>query len=182
MHGGGVLTCRRTFGRFGWLLMGSRGFPKTTHLHVATGAPDKRQRGDFSPKPAAAFLPTEPDWHALLRNKRQEQDAHAEWELTVSELFRTGVLTRTDASTAVDYCICHARVLDCERRLSNKYTVRGANGTVKNPVSQLLTIWGARLQKHRDSLGLSPMARLRLGLAKETPPDDDSDLDDAPPV
>lgn len=146
------------------------------------GAGDKRSRNDFIPRAQPAYLPDEPDWHELLRNKRQEALAHSEWELTVTELFRQGVLARTDASVAIDYCLCHARVLDCERRISNKYTIRGANGTVKNPVAQLLSQWRAQLQKHRDSLGLSPMARLRLGKEEEVPPDDDSDLNEAPPV
>lgn len=134
------------------------------------------------PQTQPAYLPEEPDWHELLRNRRQEALAHAEWELTIMELFRQGVLTRLDASTAIDYCLCHARVFDCERRLSNRYTVRGANGTVKNPVAQLLSQWRTSLQKHRDSLGLSPMARLRLGLEEEKPPDGDDDLNEPPPV
>jgi P27 family predicted phage terminase small subunit len=165
--------------------VGSRGPAKKGHLHAVKGAADKRERDNFTPEAPPAYDPAEPDWKRLVggRDKRLIEDAHDEWELTVKELERRGMLTRTDATSVVDYCICHARVLQCERRLSNKgFVVQGANGPVKNPVAQLLNQWRGSLQKHRDSLGLSPMARLRLGREEEVPPDDDSDLNEPPPV
>lgn len=165
-------------------VMGSRGPVRKPALKSIKGGRDARHEPEFTPEDRAPYMPPEPDWHALFgsRGGRQAEDAHAEWELTVTELFRIGELTRTDASTAADYCLCHARVMDCERRLSNKYTIRGANGTVKNPVAQLLGTWRGQLQKHRDSLGLSPMARKRMGREEPEVPDDDSDLDQEPEV
>jgi P27 family predicted phage terminase small subunit len=129
-------------------------------------------------------LPEEPEWKRVFgRDRRAAEDAHAEWERTVLDLHRRGIITRSDATTVGDYCICHARVLQCERRLSNKgFTLPGPNGPVKNPVAMLLNQWRQGLQRHRSELGLSPMARLRLGFEEEEPPDDDSDLNEKPPV
>lgn len=165
--------------------MGSRGVARTAHLHSVKGAADKRQRDTFIPEAPPEYHPDEPDWAAKIgrRDKQLLTDAHDEWELTVRELERRGMLTRTDATTVVDYCLCHARVLQCERRLSSKgFIVHGANGPVKNPVAQLLSQWRQALQRHRADLGLSPMARMRLGREEERPPDDDSDLNEAPEV
>jgi P27 family predicted phage terminase small subunit len=166
------------------ILVGSRGPIAGQKLHAAKGAADKRQRRDFMPEQPPAYRPSEPDWKPIFgRDKHAAADAHAEWEWTVLELDHRGMLTKTDAATVVDYCLCHARVLQCERRLSSRgFVVPGANGPVKNPVAQLLTQWRTQLQKHRDSLGLSPMARRRLGREEEPPPDDDSDLDETPEV
>ena len=165
--------------------MGSGGFPKKANLKVMKGAGDTHARDVYVPEKLVPYRPAEPDWKRLIggRDKRLFEDAHDEWELTVRELDERGVLTKTDATTVVDYCICHARVLQCERRLSNKgFVVPGANGPVKNPVAMLLNQWRQSLQRHRTDLGLSPMARLRLGREEETPPDDDSDLNEEPEV
>jgi P27 family predicted phage terminase small subunit len=165
--------------------MGSRGPLKKTKLTVVKGAPDKRARDAFHPECPPAYRPQEPDWHRILgpQSKRLVADAHAEWELTVTELERRGMIARTDASTVVDYCLCHARVLQCERRLSREgFVIAGDRGPVKNPVAQLLGQWRSSLQKHRDSLGLSPLAMRRLDREEEAPPDDESDLDEAPEV
>ena len=163
--------------------MGSRGPVKTINLHAINGGADKRP--NHVPEQPPAYNPGEPDWKSIFggRDRRASTDAHAEWELTVMELERRGMLTRTDATTVIDYCICHARVLQCERRLSSKgFVVPGPNGPVKNPVAMLLNQWRQNLQRHRADLGLSPMARMRLGREEEPVPDDDSDLDDTPPV
>jgi P27 family predicted phage terminase small subunit len=164
--------------------MGSGGVPKKARLHAVKGAADQGHRRDFTPEQPPAYNPNEPNWKPMFgRDNRAVADAHAEWELTVMELERRGMLTKTDVTTVIDYCICHARVLQCERRLSNKgFVVPGPNGPVKNPVAMLLNQWRQSLQRHRTDLGLSPMARMRLGREEEPPPDDDSDLDGEPEV
>lgn len=163
--------------------MGSRG-PTKQRLGVIKGGQDPGHQKTKMPGAPPAYRPIEPEWKSVFgRDKRASEDAHAEWELTVLELDRRGMLTKTDATTVVDYCICHARVLQCERRLSNKgFVVPGPNGPVKNPVAMLLNQWRQNLQRHRADLGLSPMARMRLGREEELPPDDESDLNEAPPV
>lgn len=165
--------------------MGLHGPVKKPRLDVVKGAKDKNIRKMYMPEQPPAYIPAEPDWASLLgsRSRRLIADAHAEWELTVGELQRRGILTRTDVSTVIDYCVCHARVLQCERRLSREgFIVPGANGPVKNPVAQLLAQWRQSLQRHRTDLGLSPMGRARLGREEQPPPTDDSDLDGEPPV
>ena len=167
------------------MVMGSRGPLKKAKLSVVKGAPDKRARDNFRPESPPAYSPQEPDWKRLLgpQSKRLIADAHDEWELTVTELERRGMISRTDASTVVDYCLCHARVLQCERRLSREgFVISGDRGPVKNPVAQLLGQWRSSLQKHREALGLSPLAIRRLDTEEHEPPDDDSDLNEAPPV
>jgi len=167
--------------------MGSRGpAKKPSSLRVVKGGQDPSHRPAFVPESPPEYHPGEPDWRHIFggRNtKRLVEDAHAEWELTVMELERRGMLTKTDATGVVDYCLCHARVLQCERQLSCRgFVVEGANGPVKNPVAMLLNQWRQSLQRHRSDLGLSPMARMRLGREEPLPPDDDSDLDGNPPV
>lgn len=160
--------------------MGSRGPAKKPALHAIKGGRDARHEPEFVPEQIPPYRPMEPEWKMIFgRDKRAVADAHAEWALTVLELDARGVLTKTDATTVVDYCLCHARVLQCERRLSNKgFVLPGPNGPVKNPVAMLLNQWRQSLQRHRADLGLSPMARMRLGREEEPPPDDDSDLDE----
>lgn len=164
--------------------MGSRGPIKQGKLHEAKGAADQGQRRDFVREEPPSYSPIEPGWKSIFgRDKKAVEDAHDEWALTVCELDRRGLLTQTDASTVVDYCLCHARVLQCERRLSNKgFVLPGANGPVKNPVAMLLNQWRRSLDGHRKELGLSPASRRRLNVEEPEPPDDDSDLNEAPPV
>ena len=181
---GGVLAYRESSPSLVAVTVGSRGPAPRTKLHSVKGAADKRQRENHVPEAPPSYTPREPEWKDVFgRDRKAVEDAHAEWELTVLELDRRGMLTRSDATSVVDYCICHARVLQCERRLSRKgFVLPGANGPVKNPVAMLLNQWRQALQRHRADLGLSPMARLRLGREEEVPPDDESDLDEAPPV
>jgi len=165
--------------------MGAHGPLKKQRLTVVKGAPDKRRREQFIPAALPEYHPDEPDWPRLIgaRNKRVIEDAHSEWVLTVTELERRGMIARTDVSTVVDYCICHARVLQCERKLSTDgFLLRGERGVQKNPVSTMLNQWRSSLQKLRDSLGLSPRAFRALNQEQEEPPADDSDLDEVPPV
>lgn len=165
--------------------MGSRGPIKKPALHAVKGAADQGSRKDFRPEEPPAYSPREPDWASILgnRDKRAVADAQAEWLLTVTELDRRSLLVRTDASTVVDYVLCHARVLQLERRLSSKgFLVMTPKGPVKNPITMTLNQYRQALQSHRIALGLSPAARKRLNVEEPEVPDDESDLDEAPPV
>lgn len=164
--------------------MGSRGFPKKPRLELLKGAADKQQRHNFTPERPPAYAPTEPDWRTFFgRDRRAAEDAHAEWELTVTELVRRGMVTATDATTVVDYVLCHTRVLQCERRLSARgMVVQGPNGPCRNPAALLLFSYRGTLARLRTELGLTPAARMRLGREEPEVPDDDSDLDEVPPV
>jgi P27 family predicted phage terminase small subunit len=158
--------------------MGLRGPLPVPDLHAINGGADHRPAK--LPKKEPPYRPIEPKWADIFgKDAKARKDAAAEWALTVAELDRRGTITRTDASTVVDYCICHARVLQCERELSaGGFVVEGANGPVKNPVSTILNQYRGNLQTFRTALGLSPAGRVRLGQQEEAPPDDDSDLDE----
>lgn len=184
MRIGDNLAYRNGFRKFDRVAMGSRGPLKQDRLHVVKGAADQGTRKDYRADEPPAYSPQAPDWRSILgRDKRAVADAEAEWELTVTELDRRGLLARTDASMVVDYVLCHARVLQLERRLSSKgFMLQTPKGPVKNPVTTTLNQYRGALQAHRVALGLSPAARKRLNVAAPEPGDDDDDLKRKPPV
>lgn len=126
--------------------------------------------------------PEEPDWRELLGGDRQLQlDAAAEWLLTVQDLIDRGELARCDVTAAIDMCMCHARLRECERILSREgYTIRGAQEQqIRHPVTATLNQYRAQMQRYRMEFGLSPGTRKRIGFLEPEPPEDDSDLDAA---
>lgn len=159
--------------------MGSRGPIKTPNLHAIDGGADHR-RAPAPPKLAAPHLPKPPRWVSIFgADKQAARDATSEWKRVVPELHRLGALARLDESVLVDYCICHARVLQLERELTaGGWTTESERGTVKNQASVMLNQYRTSLQRYQSDLGLTPMARTRLGLKEPPIPDDDSDLDE----
>ena len=158
--------------------MGSRGPLKTANLKAINGGADHRP--EFRPKLADPVMPRMPRWVSIFGSEKQAaRDATSEWKRVVPELHRLGALARVDQSVIVDYCICHARVLQLESKLTQEgWTLEGERGPVKNPLTMVLNQYRSSLQRYKAELGLTPMARARLGLKEEPVPDDDSDLDE----
>jgi P27 family predicted phage terminase small subunit len=102
--------------------------------------------------------------------------ASREWSSVVPVLQQMSGLTSVDRSTAVDYCVCVARLEWCERQLSIEGLVTmGQRGPCRNPLTTIASQYRTQLKTYIGELGLSPSARGRL-----TPPEggDDGDEDD----
>ncbi|MFF1574834.1 phage terminase small subunit P27 family [Leifsonia sp. NPDC058292] len=102
--------------------------------------------------------------------------ASREWQRVVPILQQMAGLSSVDRSTAVDYCVCVARLEWCERQLSIEGLVTmGQRGPCRNPLTTIASQYRTQLKAYIGELGLSPSARGRL-----TPPEggDDGDEDD----
>jgi P27 family predicted phage terminase small subunit len=135
------------------------------------------------PKPLRLppYRPSEPDWKPIFgRNLTSRRDAAAHWQWIVPQLLELGQLAKIDVPTVTDCCIVYARVRQCERELSERgMLVDSERGLAKNPITTVLNQYRSAYQRYMSDLGLSPMARMRLGATEPEPPDDDSDLDES---
>jgi P27 family predicted phage terminase small subunit len=148
---------------------------------VREGNPGKR------PIPESLKLPPadldEPDWadtFPVVRDKEQQalnrrarEVARREWRRVVPVLKYTAGLAAVDANLLHDYCVCVARVDQCERDLSTRgLLVEGERGWQKNGATTIVSQYRAQLKVYIRELGLSPSARTGM-----TPPKDDDDDD-----
>jgi P27 family predicted phage terminase small subunit len=158
--------------------MGARGPLPNAKLALVHGGKEGDEETKEQKQPPCR--PQEPDWRELLGDDRQIQiDARNEWLLTVEDLIERGELSRADVTAAIDMCMCHARLRQCERIISKEgYTIEGAQGqSVRHPVTATLNQYRAQMQRYRMEFGLSPGTRKRIGFLEPEIPDDDSDLD-----
>lgn len=157
--------------------MGARGPLPSAKLSLVHG--DKVDPDAPKEQKQPPCRPKEPDWRALLGDDHQVQlDAAQEWLLTVTDLIERGELSRCDVTAAIDMCMCHARLRECERIISRDgYTIKGAQDQeVRHPVTATLNQYRAQMQRYRMEFGLSPGTRKRIGFLEPEAPDDDSDL------
>src|SRR4051812_19952299 len=94
---------------------------------VREGNPGKRKVRDGVKLPPADL--TEPDWEQLFprvqKNRALSDEltrcrrlARIEWRRVVPALRLSAGLTAVDMTVLTDYCVCVARIDQCERRLS----------------------------------------------------------------
>jgi P27 family predicted phage terminase small subunit len=148
---------------------------------VREGNPGRR------PVPESLKLPpadlAEPEWtdtFPVIRDKEQQalnrrarEVARREWRRVVPVLKYTAGLAAVDANLLHDYCVCVARVDQCERDLSTRgLLVEGERGWQKNGATTIVSQYRAQLKVYIRELGLSPSARTGM-----TPPKDDDDDD-----
>ena len=149
---------------------------------VREGNPAKR------PVPESVVLPPteldEPDWtdtFPVVRdkdrqaaNRRAREVARKEWRRVVPVLRHAVGLAAVDANLLHDYCVCVARIDQCERELSTNGLLQlGERGWQKNGATTIVSQYRAQLKVYIRELGLSPSAR--TGMA---PPKGDDDGDD----
>ncbi|MFD4833758.1 phage terminase small subunit P27 family [Streptomyces uncialis] len=148
---------------------------------IREGNPGKR------PVPEGVRLPpadlVEPDWTDTFAevtgaqgpvNARCRTVASREWRRVVPVLEFTAGIGTVDTSTLTDYCICIARIDQCEREIStNGILMLGERGWQKNGATTIVGQYRTQLARYIGELGLSPSARGRL-----TPPEDSGDDDD----
>lgn len=148
------------------------------------GNPGKRPLSPGVVLPEAELA--EPDWletfpivrddkHLLAVNKRAREVARREWRRVVPVLRYSAGLADVDTATLRDYCICVARIDQCERDLSTRgLQLQGERGWQKNGASTIVSQYRAQYKTYIQAFGLSPSARAGL-----KPVDDGGDDDDA---
>lgn len=126
----------------------------------------------------------EPDWletfpavrdkFRQVENKRAREVARREWRRVVPVLKYTAGLAAVDFAALQDYCICVARIDQCEREISrNGLLMEGERGMQKNGATTIVSQYRAQYKVYLREFGLSPSARVNI-----TPPGDDDDHDD----
>jgi P27 family predicted phage terminase small subunit len=141
------------------------------------------------PVPETLVLPPaeleEPDWletfpavrdkDVQAANRRAREIARREWRRVVPVLKHSAGLADVDAQLVHDFCVCVARLDQCEREISTGgLLIQGERGWQKNGATTIAGQYRAQLKVYIRELGLSPSAR-----ASFTPPkggdDDDGD-------
>ncbi|MEU0940311.1 phage terminase small subunit P27 family [Embleya sp. NPDC005971] len=119
-------------------------------------------------------FPTVADLDQRETNTRCREIARREWRRVVPVLTLSAGLAAVDTQTVQDYCICVARIDQCERDLSTRgMVIQGERGWMKNGSTTIAGQYRQQLARYIGELGLSPSARGRL-----TPPEDNQDEDD----
>jgi P27 family predicted phage terminase small subunit len=114
------------------------------------------------------------DAGVLATNKRCREVARREWQRVVPVLRYAAGLTDVDVTILLDYCVCVARIDQCEREISTRgLLMEGERGMQKNGATTIVGQYRQQLRAYIGELGLSPSARGRM-----SPPKGDDDEDD----
>jgi P27 family predicted phage terminase small subunit len=105
--------------------------------------------------------------------REMPEEAKAEWRRIVPQLEEAELLATIDRGLLVRYCCAWADWVELQRLIQQSGKVlKGARGhLVRNPLWFQLQDAGATLSELGRQLGLSPVARIRAGIAHEAPPD-----------
>jgi P27 family predicted phage terminase small subunit len=167
--------------------MGTPGPAPKPYLQVVReGNPSKR------PVEAGVILPAadldEPDWletfpavrakDTQAANRRAREVARREWRRIVPALKHSAGLAEVDTQLVHDYCVCVARIDQCERELSTGGLLQlGERGWQKNGATTIVGQYRTQLRAYIGELGLSPSARTRLAAPKGGDDDDGDPFD-----
>lgn len=152
--------------------------PKPALQVVRSGNPGHRPVKESVVLPPAVL--SEPDWSEtfLTSGDQDETDrlrliASTEWRRVVPVLTVSAGLGDVDRNVLHDYCVCVARIDQCERSLSRDgLMMRGERGWQKNGHTTIVGQYRQQLRSYVVELGLSPSARVKLPPAGD---DDDED-------
>jgi len=123
-------------------------------------------------------FPTTADLDQRETNTRCREMARREWRRVVPILTVSAGLGAVDLTVLTDYCVCVARIDQCERDLSTRgLLMEGERGWQKNGSTTIVGQYRQQLARYIGELGLSPSARGRL-TPPESGPDDDDDVFD----
>lgn len=131
---------------------------------VVIAAPDD---GDLAEPDWLQWWPAVRDKAQQLVNRRAREVARREWRRVVPVLRVAAGLGAVDAHVLTDYCICVARIDECERDISRRgMLVEGERGWQKNGATTVAGQYRTQLRAYIGELGLSPSARGRLAPPK----------------
>ena len=154
---------------------------KPPHLKVVEGNPGKRPIEEGVKAPPEA--PDEPDWRAIFPGNAKgigevRKDAAREWAAVVPVLDKIGILSTVDRALLIDYCVCWARLLECERKISTMgLAVEGERGWMKNPHITAAGQYRTQLKSYIGELGLGPSSRGTMKPPEGRSGDEDGILD-----
>jgi P27 family predicted phage terminase small subunit len=152
---------------------------------VREGNPGKRPIAEGLRLPPGELR--EPNWQDVFpvvrdkdrqaANRRCREVARREWRRVVPVLQQAAGLSAVDAAALHDYCVCVARIDQCERELShNGLLMLGERGWQKNGVTTIVSQYRAQYRVYLREFGLSPSARVSI-----TPPGDGDGGDEDDP-
>lgn len=146
--------------------------PKPALTVVREGNPGHRPIKESLTLPPADLA--EPDWaDTFLSDTHAADIASREWRRVVPVLEHSAGLTAVDANLLHDYCVCVARIDQCEREISEKGLLqKGERGWQKNGATTVVGQYRSQLRSYIGELGLSPSARVKLPGAKDDDEDD----------
>lgn len=158
------------------------GMPKPYLQVVREGNPGHRPLKPSVVLPDADLL--EPEWvdtfpdlaepEADAVNDRCRFVASREWNRVVPVLRYTCGLAAVDAAALHDYCVCVARIDQCERAISVQgMLMQGERGWQKNGATTVVSQYRAQYKIYLREFGLSPSARASI-----PPPGDGDDGED----
>jgi P27 family predicted phage terminase small subunit len=142
---------------------------------VREGNPGKRPVQEGLKLPPAELV--EPEWAETFEgvdaeNSRCRTVARREWRRVVPVLKFTAGLAEVDLAALQDYCVCVARIDQCERELSrNGLLMQGERGMMKNGATTIVSQYRAQYKIYLREFGLSPSARVSI----KPPEGDDGD-------
>jgi len=151
---------------------------------VREGNPAHRPLPDSLVLPVAELVepnwsdtfPTVRDQELQAVNRRAREVARREWRRIVPVLKHAAGLAEVDATLLHDYCVCVARIDQCERDLSTRgLLLEGERGWQKNGATTVVAQYRSQLKVYIRELGLSPSARVGF-----TPPAGGDDGDEDP--
>jgi P27 family predicted phage terminase small subunit len=155
---------------------------------IREGNPGHRAKRDLEGLRLPPAELEEPDWvdtfpvvgggeEVAAANERCRAVASREWRRVVPVLRNTAGLTAVDAAVLHDFCVCVARLDQCEREISSRgMVVLGERGWQKNGATTIAGQYRSQLARYVGELGLSPSSRARMPAR----PDGDDDGDDDP--
>lgn len=152
--------------------MGARGpAPKPVFALVREGNPGHQKIPESVTLPAED--PNEPDWAEAFPtvdelgqqavNRRAREVARRTWRLVAPVLVKSMGLADVDTDLVRDYCICIARIDQCERDISVRgMLIQGERGWQKNGSTTVVAQYRTQLKSYIRELGLSPSARASI--------------------
>lgn len=121
-------------------------------------------------------FPSVPDVDLQAVNRRAREVSRREWRRVAPVLKLSAGLAEVDTEILRDYCICVARIDQCERDISTRgMIIEGERGWMKNGSTTVVSQYRSQLKTYIRELGLSPSARASI------PPPKGRDDDDADP-
>lgn len=155
--------------------------PKPNLSVVRSGNPGHKKQAESLVLPKADEL-VEPVWSDTFQDNPDDTEgvdrlravASLEWSRVVPALLHTAGLTDVDSTVLRDYCVCVARIDQCERALSRDgLMMHGERGWQKNGHTTIVGQYRQQLRAYVVELGLSPSARVKIPPSGRHDDDDD---------
>lgn len=132
--------------------------PKSAAEKKLTGNPGKR-----APKSGATA--SQNSAPALKMPSDLPPAAQKEWRRVVPKLIALGIVNGFDLTALADYCLCVARLAECERDVTARgILIQGERGMVKNPALQFTKEYRNQIHKWCEVFGLTPSSRGKMSL------------------